>query len=354
MGMPSVSISFAEAAKSIQKRTETGVVGLILKDDVPAKNPAVCTEESEVPATLSDENKLQIKLALKGAERTPQKVIAFVIAKDASSYNDAFDYFSEVSRLDYIAVPTVVKDNQVDAVAAWIATERADYKIVKAVLPNKAADSIGVVNFATAEVKQGEKKYTAADYCSRIAGILASTPLTESATFKALPELTGCTKVKRSEMNTQIDQGKFLVFWDGEKVKVASGVNSFQTTSTQQGEQFKKIHIVDVMDVMMYDIRTIAEDNYIGRFTNSYANKCLLLGAIGNYLDELAQKGILKDVSVEIDVAANKQYLIKKGVDVSTMTDVELKEAATGNKVFLRATMKILDAIEEIVLPIVI
>ena len=78
------------------------------------------------------------------------------------------------------------------------------------------------------------------------------------------------------------------------------------------------------------------------------------LQAIGNYLDELAQKGILKDVSVEIDVAANKQYLIKKGVDVSTMTDVELKEAATGNKVFLRATMKILDAIEEIVLPIVI
>ena len=204
------------------------------------------------------------------------------------------------------------------------------------------------------DFKEGNESYTAEQYCGRIAGILASLPLTESATFKPLPELTGCTKLTHANMDTAIDNGELIVFWDGEKVKIARGVNSFKTTTEEQGEQFKKIHIVAIMDAIQSDIRKIAGDTYIGRFPNTYANKCLLLAAVGNYLNSLAAQSVLTSATIDIDEAANKKYLISKGIDVTAMSDTEIREAPTGDKVFLTATMKLYDVIEDIVLPITV
>ena len=63
---------------------------------------------------------------------------------------------------------------------------------------------------------------------------------------------------------------------------------------------------------------------------------------------------MLSSASVEIDVVANKTYLQESGIDTSDMSDDDLKRAATGDKVFLKAKITILDAIEEITLPITI
>ena len=120
------------------------------------------------------------------------------------------------------------------------------------------------------------------------------------------------------------------------------------------GEQFKKIHVVDVMDMILSDIRLTVEDHYIGRYTNSYDNKCLLLTAIGNYLADLERQQIITLVDLDIDIDANRSYLQTQGIDTSEMSDQDLKEAATGSKVFLIATIKIYDAIEDIILPITV
>ena len=57
--------------------------------------------------------------------------------------------------------------------------------------------------------------------------------------------------------------------------------------------------------------------------------------------------------SVSIDLAAQEAYLKSTGVDTSKMTEQAIKEADTGSKVFLAASIKILDAIEDIDLTIV-
>lgn len=87
---------------------------------------------------------------------------------------------------------------------------------------------------------------------------------------------------------------------------------------------------------------------------NSYDNKCLLITAIKGYLRGLEAteggKGWLKADSstMEINVAKQKQYLESIGVDTSEMDEQAIKEANTGSHVFLKGTISILDAIEDV------
>ena len=53
MKMPSVTISFTEAATAAVKRGERGIIAMILKDIVPAENPVRCVTEEDIPLLLS-------------------------------------------------------------------------------------------------------------------------------------------------------------------------------------------------------------------------------------------------------------------------------------------------------------
>lgn len=354
MGMPSVSISFTELAATAVARGERGIIAMILSDTaVPDKNPVVCTSNADIPRTLSEENQEQIKLALLGYVNTPLRVIVYVLEEDAENYNEALEYF-KTAKFDYLVVPDVETKGKTSDIVSYVKTERADNKLIKAVLPNTVADSEGIINYATASVIAGEKQYTTEQYCSRIAGIIAGTPLSISCTYAAMPELSDCSRQTKSEMDAAVDAGKFIVFWDGEKVKTARGVNSLTTLTDEKNTQFQKIKIVDAMDMIANDIRMTTEDNYLGKYANTYDNKCLLLSAIQNYFSSLVTDRVLSSYQVEIDVEANKLYLKGKGVDVESMSEDEIRQANTGTFVFLKATLSILDSIEDIVLPITI
>ena len=100
------------------------------------------------------------------------------------------------------------------------------------------------------------------------------------------------------------------------------------------------------------DIRMTCQDFYIGKFANTYDNKCLLLSAIGNYFDQLILDDVLQSYELVIDIDANRTFLKDKGIDVDSMSDDDIKKANTGSNVFLKANLNILDAIEDIVIPI--
>lgn len=351
MGMPSVSISFRELALSAVSRGEKGIIAMIMKDTVPAVNPVVCTSNTDVPTTLSKESQEQIKLALMGYVNAPLRVITYVIPNDAEDYAEALSYLKTV-RFDYLVAPTAETDGKTADLISYVKSERAEKKLIKAVLPNAKADTEGVINYTTEKAIENDKEYTAEKYCSRIAGIIAGTPLTMSCTYAPLAELTDCSRLTRAKMDEAVDAGEFIVWWDGEKVKTARGVNSLTTLTQEKGSQFQKIKIVEVMDMITNDIRMTVEDSYLGKYANSYDNKCLLLSAIGNYLDGLVSDGILQEYSLEIDVDANRSYLKGKGKDVDSMSDDDIKKANTGSNVFMKATLSILDAIEDIVLQI--
>ena len=356
MGLPAINIIFKEVAATAIQRGERGIVALILKEaTVPAGNPITVITPTDIPSGLSDANKEQINLALMGYIKPPRKVIVYVLDDAATDYTEAQNYLETV-RWDYIAVPGI-QSTELSSFANWIKSLRDTKDIkVKAVLPNYAGDHEGIINFATQQIVTATKTYTTAEYCSRIAGLLAGTPLTISATFAPLPEVIDCDHLTKSQLDDAINQGKFVLYNDGEKVKVARAVNSLVTTTQDKGESFKKIKIVDVMDMIHDDIKKTAEDNYIGKYANSYDNKCLLISAIQAYFDQLELDGILDrgKNSVGIDLEAQAAYLRSIGVDVDSMKEQEIKEANTRDKVFLKANIKILDAIEDITLNVVI
>ena len=350
MKMPNVEITFSEKAAARFVNGERGIIFMILKGTAPVANPCVIYNSTDIPNGIDEANEEQIKLALVGYQTAPKKVICYFV-EGAEGYTEALKY-AQTTSFQYLVAPTAETDSKVTDIVNWIKSEReADHK-VKAVLPNATSDTEGVINYTTASVSVGDKTYTAEQFCSRIAGIIAGTPLTISATYAPVSEATDCTRLTKKEMDEAVGKGEFFLFWDGEKVKTSRAVNSLVTTTEDKNEQFQKIKIVEVMDSLFDDIKTTIEDSYLGKYANTYSNKCLLISAINVYLQSLVDKGILNKGEVEIDVNAVRTYLISKGVDVSNMEEEEIKRANTGSKVFLSANVSILDAIEDIVMPI--
>lgn len=385
MGAPSMDIQFIERAITAVKRGERGIVLLWVKDSLPAAavNPATIILSSDIPSSLSDATVEQIKLAMIGYTNAPKKVLVYSmgISEDAETaavdagYKKAMEV-SETVKFDYLAIPTVETDGKTQEVASWVKSMRDNKrKKIKAVLPKIEADHEGIINFTTdrnvktetVTEKNGTKTavdivYTAEQYCARIAGLIAGTPLTFACTYAPLTELSDCTRL--TDIDTPVDNGEFIVFYDGEKVKVVRGVNSFVTTVDGKGDSFKKIKIVEAMDMINDDIIKTAQDSYLGKYANSYSNKCLLISAISGYFAQLKRDGIISSYSVSLDAEAIRTYLKGKGLkatledgtikEVDECSDEEIITADTGSFVFLTGNVKILDAIEDIKMPIYI
>ena len=347
IGLPNIFISFKTAGTTAVIRGQRGIVALILKDAL-YNGANTYTKVVDIPTDLSAYNIEQIKLTLKGGVQAPIKVIVFVQPIASVDYTQGMKYF-EATKFDYVAIPGITSSDAL-LVSAWIKGlwDNKDIKS-KAVLPITAGDHESVINYATDSNVVGITTYTATDYCGRIAGVLAGTPLQMSATYAVLDEVTDCPHLTNTQFNTQIALGQLLLINDGSKVKIARAVNSLQTISESKNDSFKKIKIVDIISQIHDDIKATANDNYIGKVPNTYDNKVLLIAAILVYMDGLVTSQLIeKNPIIGIDTDAQIAYLEANKIDITLLTDQEIKEANTGDSVFISGTIKIIDAMEDI------
>jgi hypothetical protein len=199
-------------------------------------------------------------------------------------------------------------------------------------------------------VKAGETTYTAAQLCGRIAGILAGLPLTQSATYYALSEITEIPDATDEDVNTAIDNGFLTLYDTGSGIVIGRAVTSLKTVTQSKTADLKKIKIVAIQDMITMDLTDTINQNYVGKYSNSYDNKCLLMAAIRGYFMELERRGYLMEgrSTIEINVDKQRIYLQSQGVDTSGMDDQAIKTANTGSHVFLKGSVGILDAIEDV------
>ena len=278
--------------------------------------------------------------------------------RQEEDYRKALEYF-EIKKVTWLCCPTVKTDGQEEEIVTWVRDQReGNRNKIKAVLPDNTADSEGIVNYATSEVTVKGKKYGPEEFCSRIAGLLAGTSYKISSTYAVVEEASECEKLDRDALDAAVDAGKLVLFYDGEKVKVARGVNSLTTVSKGKADPWKKIRVVETMDMMHDDLVLLAEDNYVGKYPNTYSNKCLLISAIDSYMKELERNGLIQDYAVELDVEKIKEYIIEnKGVtrdEAEAMSDEEIKKQYTDEKVFMKASVTIVDVMEDINLEIAV
>lgn len=383
LGMPSINIPFEEKGIEAIERSKRGIVALILEEpqDTITKlltdhtgtdnstvkaitNPFVIFTTDDIPSELTDNNKDYIKKCLIGYTKTPYRVRVYLQATgDEKSATDA-DKFSATlkkvatDRFDYLAIPTIT-DAQCETVATWVKTNRENkFKKIKAVLPNYDADYEGIINFGNTSIVTKNKTYTPAEYTARIAGLIAGTPMTISATYAPLAEVIDCDKHDQDENDEKVNKGQFFIWFDGEKFLMSRAMNSLVTTTQGKLEAYQTIKTIDIMDMIYDDIRQTSRDYYIGKYTNNYDNKCLLMSAIMGYFKKLEEGKLLQtDYStIDINVEKVKNYQLEHGLytkeELADMTEQEIKQLDTKKKVFLTADIKILDAMEDIDMPI--
>ena len=383
LGMPSVNIAFQEAGSEAVVRSQRGIAVLILEEDAATitklsaprtisdeklealTNPFTVYTTDDIPPELSEDNKDYIVKTLKGYVTTPYRVRVMLQAKGGEGDNTAGKFDESLKKImperwDYLAIPTI-EEAQKEKIATWIKTNRENkYKKVKVVLPQHAADYEGVINFSNEFVETSQKRYTGAEYTARIAGLICGTPMTISATYAPLPEVIDCDKHDLDENDEKVNNGEFFIWFDGDKYKMSRAMNSLVTTTQGKLEAYQTIKSVDIADMMYDDIKKTAEDSYIGKYTNDYDNKCLLITAITGYFKELEDGRLLLrgGSTVDIDVEAVKTWLLKNGKktkdELANMSDLEIKKADTKKHVFLKATVTILDAMEDIDLNVTI
>lgn len=360
MGLPEISVYFKEKGIAAIESAKRGIILLLMNDaSVQAVTKYTVFDNDDIPETLSEDNKKQIELALIGYQTTPYKIVVLAFPKTGRTADiNAKLKAAEALKFTYLVYPEATTEEST-TIATWIKAQRTqkDNK-VKAVLFKTAADNEGIINVTNEYFEVKTKKYTGQQYLSRIAGLICGTPATIACTFAPLPEVTGVEFVDRETLDTRIDAGEFVVFDDGEKVKVARGVNSYVTTVQDKGKSFKKIKLVELMDMVHDDIKKTAEDNYLGKYANSYDNRCLLITAINGYFLELEANSLAEKGknNCSIDVEATKVYLMKNGrktkEELKQMKEIDIKYENIGDNVFLTAEMSLLDAIETIKLPI--
>lgn len=385
LGMPSVNIAFIEAGIEAIQRSQRGIVALLLEEDADTitklltdhtaadgkttikaiKNPFTVYTTDDIPDEMSDDNKDYITKALIGYVKAPYRVKVYMMNKvTEESANASADKFADAlktlvtDRWDYLAIPTIATV-QCESVATWLKTNRENKgKRSKVVLPGYAADYEGVINFSNTKIVTASKTYTGAQYTPRIAGLIAGTPLTISATYAPLSEVIDCDRYTEDENDEKVNNGEFFVWFDGEKFKMSRAMNSLVTTTQSKLEAYQTIKSVDIMDAIYDDIKKTAQDSYIGKYTNDYDNKQLLISAIMGYFKELEDGRLLqKDYSeVDINVEKVKNYQLQHGLytkdELADMDDLAIKKLDTKKQVLLTAKIKILDAMEDIDLPI--
>lgn len=351
MGAPSINVTFSVAARALATLSARGTVAVIVKD-TKSTGGHTLRSAGQIPDDLSVANKEYIRRAFTGAVERPSRVLLYVldISGEAEELDKALQWLG-TQTFDWMCGAPDISPEDCAKVKEWIVRQRDMRMIPKAVLPNYEGDHYAVVNWCGEDLKAGAASYTAGEFCSRIAGLIAGTPYAQSVTYAPISELSDCKRLDPAAEDAAVDAGKLVPIHDGVKVKLSRGVNSLTTVTGDISASFKKIKFVEVYDRIGFELRRLIADNWIGKYTNNYDNECILLTAVTSFFQGLLDEGLIQqDFSVWYDVDGKREYLDGHGVDTGDMTDDEVKQYSADSCVFIAVRCKILDAIEDAVI----
>ncbi len=347
MGLPIIDISFKQLAKSAVIRSQRGIVALILKDTT--KTSLTVFDEGDIPSSLTEANQGLIKDVLKGS---PNKIELYVLGSEGE-ISEALTYFEGVE-FNLMCMPSA-ETSDVTAIKAFIKkmNDVVKYKC-DAILANEEADSEAIINYTAKDIVVNGKSVTTANHTARMAGLIEGTPLHQSITFATLSDIDSIENLTKEQADTRIDNGELILVREMGKVRVARGVNSLTTLTDVKGNAFQKIKLRKTLNLIHNDLRRVIVEKYIGKVPNNYDNKCILITEIKNYLDELATEQLIEKVNtVGIDLIAQKKWLKDNtNLDVNVMSEQEIKEANTQSNVFIAISLKVVDAMEDILVSV--
>ena len=184
------------------------------------------------------------------------------------------------------------------------------------------------------------------------AGIIASCGVNRSITNYTLPLIERVTNDGDAENYDKLTANGFVYAeMQSGKPRIVAGVNTAEV-GNDVTEDMQHIEFIQIMDMNAKDLRDTFTEYYRGAYKNNYDRQLGLIAAINGYFDSLADDEILDpnyDNICEIDVDAQRKAWIEKGkTEAEDWDDSKVKMMSLGRKVFLKASIKPCQSMEEL------
>ena len=358
ISMPKIEINFNQKATSLIERSERGYAVLIIRDETDiSSNYKIYKNITEVEKDSALYTKENLQYLNDAFEFGTYRVIAVRIGLGTEeapvNINTAFSIIENNIDTGWITICDGTNE-EYSALAKWIKDKEKEKKTYKAVVYQyDSADSMHVVNFTNNMVtfKDSRGMQSGVKYLPCLVGILASCNVVKGSTYFKCTNLSSVEEVEDND--AALNSGKFILFNDKDYVRIASDINSLVTTSgTAFTEDMKYIETVEVMDLILDDIREEFKNNYLGIYRNKYDNQVLLISSINGYFKDLAKEDIL-DPEYEnvatINVEAQREDLISSGkVEAADWDDATVRKTTYKRNIYLSGDIKILGSMSNL------
>ena len=337
---PSISIAFKTLATTAIQRSERGTVCLILQDTKATQKWYTFKTIADVETEKWDKDSIKyINLAMHyGAF----KILVRVIQSGEDTSKVLKDL--EMRKFNWLAYPKA-SETEDQTVVNWVKQQFGNTGVIGKTVKYVSSfadktDHVAIVELANGGTyKSIYGDFTAQEYTAAIAGLIAGMPLNRSADNYTMSDL-------KSVEDYEPKLGKFSLYNDEEVVKVNYGVNSKTTFDSTWKKDTRKIKVVEGMCFIVDDIRDTFKNYWLGNYINDYDNKMNFCSNITKvYFKEMAPNVLNGDYDnkVEIDIEAHKKVIIADGLEVSSMTDLEILQYPTGEDVYLTGDVRFVD-----------
>ncbi len=350
INMPSIGVYIKQLAQTVVERSSKGKLLLVLTDDT-ATGDAVAhyTDLGQVdPTHYTSANYNDLAVTFLGA---PSEVIV-VKQKTAQTFAKDIVPLIATTKFDYIAALSK-EAAQHTAIINYVKAENKKVQKKKKAVVYKATapDDKRIINFVTETYNTtAEQNKEGWHLMGRIAGLIAGLPMTQSVTYKVLSDVESVTEP--ADMDAEVEKGHLFLWNDEDGVRLSRGVNSLTTISDEDTEDMRMITIIEAIDMIEYDLRTAFKRQFVGKKKNKYDNQCLFINATLRYFDELEREDVLDDGfdnTADIDVEAQRLAWIGVGKDeAKNWDDLTVKKRTFKRSMFLKGSIKILDALEDL------
>ena len=324
---PAIKVYFETLARTAVQRSERGILVILLTD--ATKTEKWTTIKSIADMAKGDWTEENIALVQTAFEVfSPYKVM---IRRKGEDDVAVFLKELETLKVTHLACPELETSDD-GKVVTWIKGETNKRNIVYVSAFATASDDCRVVELANKEIKHKIiKTYDSKKFTVMVAGAIAGCPLNRSLDNIVFPTITSVDNVEPAN-------GKFAMYNDDDVVKCRLAINSKTTFDSTWKPGTRFIKIFEGMNIVKFDIEDTFKNYWCGLYINNYDNKIAFCNNINKvYFKELAPNVLSPDFDnkIDIDVEANKRYIVTDGKDPETMSETEIRTYPTGEEVFL-------------------
>ena len=347
---PSINILFKTLATTAIQRSALGILCMVVKDTTWTGDKWVTLKTIADISQDDVDAKTYSLILLANKTYVPGKILIRFQGKTEDVpgtivWEDIADILAEINvrKINWLACPNAneLEDTTiVTYVKQAFGTEmiKKTIKYVSSYANN--SDHAAIVELAnTGTYKSSLGDFTAQEYTVAIAGAIAGCPLNRSLDNEIMKDLISVTDF------TPV-LGKFSLYNDNGVVRVNYAVNSKTTFDSIWKKDTRKIKVVEGMCLVVDDIRDTFKNYWLGKYINNYDNKMAFCSNITKvYFKELEPNVLSPDYDnyVDINVEAQKQYIIVDGLDPTEMTELEVRKYPTGDSVFLAGDLRFSD-----------